>query len=131
MHKQLAALCHRKGDTGLEVLLVTSSEGRWILPKGWPIDGLDGHETALVEAWEEGGVKKAKAGRKPIGTYVDTKISERGDEEPCEVKVYGLKVQKTVDAYPEADRRDRVWVSPKKAAMLVKEEGLRDILLKL
>ena len=38
---QLAALCWRRGKKGIEVLLVTSSQGRWILPKGWPIDGLD------------------------------------------------------------------------------------------
>ena len=63
---QLAALCHRKTKRGHEVLLITSSHGRWILPKGWPIEGKSGRETALTEAWEEAGVKKGKATKSPI-----------------------------------------------------------------
>ena len=50
---QLAALCHRKTKRGREVLLITSSHGRWILPKGWPIEGKSSRETALAEAWVE------------------------------------------------------------------------------
>lgn len=37
-----AALCYRlKGKTGaLEVLLLTSRDtGRWVIPKGWPMEG--------------------------------------------------------------------------------------------
>lgn len=127
---QLAALCWRKGDDGREVLLVTSSEGRWILPKGWPIDGLDHVETALTEAWEEAGVKRGKAGRKPLGRFSSVKISNDGTVRPSLVTVYSVKVQKTSKDYPEADRRDRVWVSPSKAAKLVSEPGLRELLRK-
>ena len=56
---QVAALCYRRDGDSKEVLLVTSrGTGRWILPKGWPIDGLDAGEAALQEAWEEAGVRK-------------------------------------------------------------------------
>ncbi len=131
IHKQLAALCHRKGKKGREVLLVTSSTGRWILPKGWPIEGMRNCDAAMVEAWEEGGVKKGKVSRRPMGRFLGTKVSEHGDEEPCMTRVYEVKVEKMVDEYPEAKRRDRRWVSAKAAARLVTEDGLREILKSL
>jgi 8-oxo-dGTP pyrophosphatase MutT (NUDIX family) len=48
---QFAALCWRHHGNAIEVLLVSSRETRrWVLPKGWPIDGLDGPQTAVQEA---------------------------------------------------------------------------------
>jgi hypothetical protein len=126
---QLAALCWRAlPGGGREVLLVTSSNGRWILPKGWPIGGQTAVRTALTEAWEEGGVKKARALRRPVGSYMATKITADGDALPCLHKVYAVEVHKTVDDFPERDRRERLWLSPAAAADLVQEEGLKDIL---
>ena len=127
-HKQLAALCLRKGKKGTQVLMVTSSSGRWILPKGWPMKGKKNAEAAMIEAWEEGGVKKGKVRRKPIGTYMAAKTMKSGDEELAETRVYRVKVKKMRKKYPESKRRDRQWVSPKKAAKLVTEDGLRKIL---
>ncbi len=128
VHTQLAALCHRKGKKGREVLLVTSSNGRWILPKGWPIGGMRDCDAAMVEAWEEAGVRKGKVKRKPIGNFMASKITEHGDEESCLTKVFEVKVEKVVDEYPEMKRRDRRWVSAKAAARLVTEDGLRELL---
>jgi hypothetical protein len=126
---QLAALCWRNTPkSGREVLLVTSSTGRWILPKGWPIDGKPAVHTALTEAWEEGGVKKGRAVRRPLGSYMATKITADGDELPCLHKVYAVEVRKTVDDFPERKRRERLWVAPAVAAELVQEEGLKEIL---
>lgn len=133
-HSQLAALCWRvnpRADDGTdrrEVLLVTSSSGRWILPKGWPISGKTAAEAAMIEAWEEGGVKKGKVSRRPLGSYMATKYTPLGDEEPCLLRVFAIKVSKTVDDFPEADRRTRIWVGPKRAAAMVIEDGLREIL---
>jgi hypothetical protein len=126
---QLAALCWRNhAERGREILLITSSTGRWILPKGWPIEGKPAVHTALTEAWEEGGVKKARAVRRPVGSYMATKITADGDELPCLHKVFAVEVHKTVDDFPESDRRERLWVSPEVAAELVQEEGLKEIL---
>ncbi|HBR36028.1 MAG TPA: NUDIX hydrolase, partial [Sulfitobacter pontiacus] len=67
---QVAALCYRETPEGKEVLMITSRDtGRWIVPKGWPIDGLDGAGAALREAWEEAGVSKADIESEPIGYY--------------------------------------------------------------
>ena len=125
---QLAALCHRETDKGREVLLVTSSHGRWILPKGWPIEGKTGGETALQEAWEEAGVKSGKVDKAPVGTYPTIKRTDNGPELPCEMTVYAVKVKDVANDYPEAHRRDRRWVSLDEACELVDDDGLRDIL---
>ena len=125
---QVAALCHRQGDTGTEVLLVTSSSGRWILPKGWPIDGLTASEAAQQEAWEEGGVKKASSDSAKAQSFLGQKRFDNGSIIPCEVKVFPFKVKKISDSYPESERRDRIWVSPARAAELVNDPGLKQVL---
>jgi 8-oxo-dGTP pyrophosphatase MutT (NUDIX family) len=128
---QLAALCWRKAAEGKrEVLLVTSSTGRWILPKGWPIHGKNEAEAALAEAWEEGGVARGKVARRAIGSYMAIKRTPAGDDVPCLHKVFAIKVREQTDAFPEAHRRDRRWVAPAEAAAMVDEDGLRDILRK-
>ncbi len=125
---QLAALCHRNTPQGREVLLVTSSHGRWILPKGWPIDGMNGGETALQEAWEEAGVKKGKVTKAPVGTFSTIKRFDTGQEVPCDTTVYAVKVNEVANDYPEADKRERRWLPAQEAADLVDEPGLRDLL---
>ena len=126
---QVAALCHRQGKDGVEVMLVTSSSGRWILPKGWPIDGLSAAQVARQEAWEEGGLKKGTPKEIAIGSFLAEKRFDTGAVVPCETRVYPIDTAKTVADYPEADRRDRIWVSPNQAATMVDEPGLQEILL--
>tara|TARA_R110002074_G_scaffold31183_1_gene87631 strand:+ start:1298 stop:1777 length:480 start_codon:yes stop_codon:yes gene_type:complete len=125
---QLAALCYRTGPDGLEVMLVRSSRGRWILPKGWPIDGLSGAETAMQEAWEEGGVSDGKAAKRALGFFDTVKRLDSGTEMPCETHVYAVTVRETRPEFPESDNRDPTWMSVADAANLVGERGLKDIL---
>ncbi len=127
---QLAALCHRDTPDGVEVLLITSSSGRWILPKGWPIDGLSAAEAASVEAWEEGGIKEADFSDTAIGTLQTQKTYDSGLTIPTETHVYDLTVKKVANDYPEADKRDRIWVSPARAAELVEDPNLKELLAK-
>lgn len=127
--QQVAALCYRDGKAGREVLLITSRDtGRWIVPKGWPIEGKDGAQSALQEAWEEAGVRKAEIGSDPIGTYFYEKGLDDGDSIPIEAEVYLAQVTKLRDSYPEVDQRERAWFAPQEAANLVDEPELRDIL---
>jgi len=125
---QLAALCWRDRTDGREVLLVTSSKGRWILPKGWPIDGLDGKETALREAWEEAGVRDGRAGPDPVACFDCIKQFDTGQKVRCHVEVYPVEVTSIASDYPESARRNRTWVSLAKAQELVDEPGLRHVL---
>ncbi|MEX0281919.1 MAG: NUDIX hydrolase [Arenibacterium sp.] len=80
---QVAALCHRGEGGKREYLLITSRDTRrWIIPKGWPVRGLDSHEAALKEAWEEAGVKTGNANRRPEGSYTYQKRQETGWSSP-------------------------------------------------
>lgn len=125
---QMAALCHRRAGEDYEVLLVTSSEGRWILPKGWPIKGKNGAETAAQEAWEEAGVKPVDVDSDPVGWFASSKTKSDGTEIPCETQVYAVEVASLAKTFPEMKKRKRRWVSIAKALALVDEPGLRRVL---
>ncbi|WP_113912279.1 NUDIX hydrolase [Roseovarius dicentrarchi] len=127
---QVAALCWRKADGGgIEVLLITSRDtGRWVMPKGWPIEGLTGPESAAREAWEEAGVTGDTPAPTPIGSYDYGKTQESGYDLAVSVQVYKLHVQQMADEFPEAAERRRAWVSPAKAATMVREPALQDLL---
>ncbi len=56
---QVAAVCYRRGPSGLEFLLVRTSSGRWIFPKGRIDESLSNCEAAAREAWEEAGARGA------------------------------------------------------------------------
>lgn len=130
--QQVAALCWRENGKKREVLLITSRDtGRWIIPKGWPIDGLDACETALQEAWEEAGVAKAKVRDRKLGTYDYVKRVEDGEDIAVRATVFPCKVKKLAADYPEVEERDREWVSPKEAARRVDEPELKSILKQL
>lgn len=112
---QMAALCYRVTDKGVEVLLVTSSENNWILPKGWPIPGRSGAATAMQEAWEEAGVQGV-VHSSPYAETVSVKRFDTGAEVPCQVEVYAIEVSALCAEFPERDRRQRKWVTPEEAA---------------
>jgi 8-oxo-dGTP pyrophosphatase MutT (NUDIX family) len=110
------------------VLLITSRDTRrWIIPKGWPIKGLEPGEAAAREAYEEAGVH----GRveRPLGHYVYDKYSAgRQVSYPCEVQVYPLAVRRQSKDWPEARERQAQWYSLVEATSIVSDEGLRDLL---
>ena len=125
---QVGALCLRVIDGEQQVLLVKSSRGRWIVPKGWPMDGHTDAQTAKLEAWEEAGVDKARVTKAPIGGYMTEKRYDDGRRVPCQVSVYRIDVKSMVDSYPEAAFRKRNWMSLKKAAKKVNDTGLKALL---
>lgn len=125
---QLAALCWRPSDDGgREVLLVTSSTGRWILPKGWPMAGRTLAGASLQEAWEEAGVR-GTVSEEHVGCYSYEKITASGKPKPCRVCVYHVEVDGLAKTYPEVDKRKRKWMPPAKAAEAVAEPELRALL---
>ncbi|WP_299898714.1 NUDIX hydrolase [uncultured Ruegeria sp.] len=129
---QFAALCTRIHDGKDEVLLITSRDTRrWIIPKGWPIDGLSGAETALQEAWEEAGVRGDKVHNDPIGRYTYDKILKDGSAQPVLTSVYRISAQALAEEFPEADQRERRWFSPADAATQVQEPELQALLRSL
>ena len=127
---QAAALCHRRGSKGVEILLITSlTTGRWILTKGWPKPDHDGAGVALEEAWEEAGIRPcAKRPPEKIGIYHYDKKLDGGAPARTEVHVYAIEVEGLLDSYPEAGRRERRWIAPEAAAAMVEEPELKALL---
>ncbi|MGR3712728.1 MAG: NUDIX hydrolase [Shimia sp.] len=126
---QVAALCLRGRGQKREVLLVTSRDtGRWVLPKGWPMRGLDAPGAALQEAWEEAGVREANMNTSPVGSYGYDKRLDSGLHVAVEVKVYEAEVTQLEDKFPEADERTRKWVAFEEAAEMVNEPELQALL---
>lgn len=126
---QFGALCYRIRDDKPQVLLVTSRNSRrWIIPKGWPMDGETPAEAALTEAQEEAGVE-GKASNICLGLFTYTKIMDGDDDDlPCAVSVFPVKVKRLHADYPEMRERERKWFSLKKAAARVREPELREII---
>ncbi len=126
---QVAALCYRGKGDNKEVLLITSrGTGRWILPKGWPIDGMNASEAAAQEAWEEAGVKDGKPANEPLGEYTYDKHLDGGGVATCSTQVFPIKVKQLEQDFPEASERERKWVPAEEAAEMVREEDLQALL---
>jgi predicted phosphate transport protein (TIGR00153 family) len=118
----------RAPDGAVMVLLITSREtGRWVVPRGNPIRGLTGHESAAVEAWEEAGVRGALS-EGPIGAYRYSKVKRSGRAVPTDVTLYAMAVEKELFAWPERPERNRRWFAQAEAAGLVAEADLRQII---
>jgi 8-oxo-dGTP pyrophosphatase MutT (NUDIX family) len=126
---QAAALAWRPGEGGaVQVLLITSRETRrWVIPKGWPIKGLNSAQTAAREAFEEAGVK-GEPSRKKLGVYHYDKRLRSGRMQRVRVSVYALKVTAEKPVWPEVEQREKLWVSPAEAAELVQEAELAALL---
>lgn len=126
VRSQFGSIPWRLHDGKVEILLVTSrGTGRWILPKGWPMHGETPAEAAATEAWEEAGVT-GKPSDVAAGFYSYVKEYD-GDDLPIVVAMFPLRVKKQHRNWPEKGQRKRRWVSRKKAATLLHEPELRQI----
>jgi 8-oxo-dGTP pyrophosphatase MutT (NUDIX family) len=126
---QVAALPLRWNDQGrLRILMVTSRcTGRWVMPKGWTMEGMEPWRAAEIEALEEAGVV-GRISRQPIGDYHYAKVLDDGSRIPCRVTLFPLVVQNLKRRWKERDQRKRRWFSVKGAARAVDEPGLMEIL---
>jgi len=125
---QYAALCYRAQRGKLQILMITSRDtGRWIIPKGWPMDDRSPAECAAQEAWEEAGVL-GHAAEEPEGAYSYAKALGPRTAVPCKVEVFALRVQRLARQFPEKGQRRRKWFSPQKAALKVAEPDLAQML---
>ncbi|AXI45744.1 NUDIX hydrolase [Sulfitobacter sp. SK012] len=126
---QFAALCYRMRKGKLQVLLVTSRRrGRWIVPKGWPMEGKTPAASAQQEAWEEAGVT-GRASDSCLGVYSYAKEVADGEMTPCLAMLYPMQVKSLSKNFPEKRQRRRMWMSRKKAARVVQERELARLIL--
>nr|WP_255014356.1 NUDIX hydrolase [Roseovarius sp. M141] len=130
LRTQFGALCYRMRRGKPEVLLITSrGSGRWIVPKGWPVDCKTPMQSAEIEAWEEAGVR-GRIYSRCLGLYHYHKSVPDSAGLPCVAMLYALKVQEIASDFPEAGQRKRRWLRPKKAAALVDEPELAHMIAK-
>lgn len=129
--RQVAALPYRSlGPGALEFLLITTrTTRRFIVPKGWPGESGKEWKSAAREALQEAGVV-GKVDKTPCGHYLSLK---RIDDSPSRVRVcvYGLRVRKELDAWPEMASRTRKWLRIEDAMLLVDEPELAPLMLRI
>lgn len=132
MCEQVAALPWRVDKDGkLRILLVTSrTNGKWMLPKGWLMDGRAPHEAAAIEAQEEAGVV-GQANHVPIGTFHYIKLFNDGGSAPAQATVFPVKVTSELKKWDEKKERSRRWMRPKEASKRAFEPDLKRFLSEL
>ena len=101
---QVAAICYRRCQTGVEFLFIKSSSGRRIFPKGKVEDGERPWDSAAREAKEEAGVLGTVA-QQPLTTFWYNR-PKRGTHE--KVTAYLLEVVVS-EGLREKGRKPRWW----------------------
>lgn len=129
---QIAALpIHFDKKGKLRVLMITSREtGRWVMPKGWLMDGKKPWQAAEIEALEEAGAE-GHITSEVIGFYHYKKRLADDSSVKCRVTVYPMMVNRLKRRWKERGQRRRHWFSPQKAASLVDEKELASLLQSL
>ncbi len=121
-----AAIPFRLDEHGVvQVLLITSRAGAWIVPKGGVERGQTAQGAALAEAWEEAGVEGCIVGER-LGVW---HTSRRGT--PATADLFPLLVERCAPRWPEDHSRNRRWVSVRQAVELVEQADVRNALERL
>lgn len=120
--KQSAVVPYRLVKGEIEVLLITTRKGRWIIPKGIIEPGLSAAESAAKEALEEAGAM-GELDENEIGNYSYEKWGGI-----CHVRVFLLRATKLLDTWDEQSFRRRQWLPLKEAIATVQDEALRKVL---
>lgn len=110
---------------GVEILLITSNSGKWIVPKGGIDAGQTAADQAAIEAFEEAGVVEAVIGGE-VGFYE----YERGGR-LYRVRLFALLVRELARDWDESHRREREWVALEEAIERVNFDGLRSAMMQV
>lgn len=122
-YTQSAVIPYRIRDGRLEILLVRSSgDKHWVVPKGIIDPGHSAQESGLKEAWEEAGIE-GEVDNEPLGSYRYPKWGAF-----CSVAVYPMAVSRELPVGEwEEPERGRHWVPAEMASQLLKQEKLRPL----
>ena len=130
MHVQYAALPWRRAKGTVELLLITTTSTRsWIVPKGWPVEGLSPSECAAQEALEEAGIE-GDVTSEPLGSFRRHKERKSGEALLCTVYVFPMEVTRQHENWPEKNIRQARWCSVEEALARIKDPGLRRLIVK-
>lgn len=125
--RQVAALpVYVTPEGRVRVGLVTSRETRrWIVPKGWPMEGLRDDEAAGIEAKEEAGLR-GKMLREPIGTYHYWQRT-RTHFRYVAVTTFVMQVREQKKKWKEKAQREFEWVTLVEAVDRLQEGELASL----
>ena len=125
---QYAALPYRIDARQLWIMLITSRDTkRWVIPKGWPMNGLKPQDAAAIEAAEEAGII-GEVEDAPLGSYRYDKRLKSDATTSVQVTVFPFRVQAQADDWKERGQRVFEWFRYQDAAALVAEPTLRHII---
>ncbi|HSP25120.1 MAG TPA: NUDIX hydrolase [Saliniramus sp.] len=128
--RQSGAVPYKVVDGQVVFLIVTSRRtGRWIFPKGAPIEGLTPQAVAAREALEEAGVEGVVEDA-PLGSYSAVKV--KGVRRiGIEVDMYPLAVEAQHETWAETGQRHRHWALLPEARRLLSEPRLAEFAAQL
>jgi len=115
---QVAAVCYRQSDSGLEFLLVRTNRGRWTFPKGAIDQRLGAVKSAEREAWEEAGALGRMA-EEPFHSYIGSK--KQFCRVPQEFLVLAYLLEVTALENPQESYRHPTWASAQEASAMLAE----------
>jgi len=120
---QSGVIPYRWREGRLEVLLISSrAQQHWVVPKGIIELGMDAHESAAKEAYEEAGIRGYTTPLS-IGKYSYNKWGGI-----CEVQIFPMRVETILEDWPEKKFRRREWLPLEQAAERVQEPTLKALL---
>jgi len=122
VRKQVAAVCYRMRKGGVEFLLVQTSGGRWIFPKGGVEPGMTHAQSAALEAFEEAGVH-GRMERMPFARFNRRKpeTSAQKPTRPDDAVTAHLCEVARLET-PQESRRNPTWFSIEKAKLRLRQE---------
>ena len=125
---QYAALPYRLRGRQLQIMLIASRRTRrWIIPKGWPMEGLNPQEVAAREAEEEAGIVGHIADQ-PIGSYRYLKRAKDEHTLAVQVIVFPFRVEDHIAAFREQGQRMSGWFDYREAATRIAEPSLQRLI---
>ena len=107
--------------------MTSRNKGHWIIPKGWPVPGLDPHECAAREALEEAGLV-GSIQPDAIGSFRHRKRLRSGGVADCTVEVFPLLVLSRRQRWLEQGERRTRWFSADAAEASVSGADLKAII---
>jgi 8-oxo-dGTP pyrophosphatase MutT (NUDIX family) len=107
------------------LLITTTSQKEWIIPKGRLEKGMSPAESALKEAEEEAGIQGTISGE-AIGSY---SFQKKKTGQTWVVDVFPMKVGKEMKRWPEKGRRKRIWCSIEEAVQRITNDELKELIV--
>lgn len=122
--RQAGAVPYAVREGHVLFLLITSSSGRWIFPKGHIEKGEQDAEAAAREAFEEAGV----VGQVMEDALVcfDVPLVRKGTQCEGQLCLFPMRVAYQEDKWPDQGGRHRHWVTLEELTALVDDERYVD-----